>query len=79
LVQGCYPHGYSEVPPTHPGGNQGLGKGTAIMKTAQLFLIVVLILGILGMAVYLIMQSHPWWALLFVLMATGITVRSDKS
>jgi len=47
------------------------------MNTAHLALIVVLILGILAMATYLVMNNHPWWALLFALMAMGIRVTSE--
>jgi hypothetical protein len=45
---------------------------------AMLSLFVVLILGILAMAVYLIINNHPWWAILFALMAMGCSYRSGK-
>jgi hypothetical protein len=38
-----------------------------------------LILGILGMAVYLIMNGHPWWGAFFVLIAASVRDTESKT
>ncbi len=35
----------------------------------------VVILGILGMAVYFVMNNHPWWAGLFVMLAVSVRAK----
>lgn len=37
-----------------------------------------LVLGILGMAVFLIMNNHPWWGAFFILIAASVRIRDTE-